>query len=347
MSDAAQPDDVTLPPVRSADLPPLADLQDVARVVSVPMRVRFRATETREVLLLRGPAGWGEFGPFPEYDDAEAAAWLAAGIEAAWTGYPAPVRDRIPVNATVPAVGADRVPEVLAGFGPVGTVKIKVAERGQSLDDDVARVAAVRTALPDADLRVDANAGWSHEAAVEALTALGPVHLQYAEQPVDGIDGLARLREALRERGVDTPIAADESVRRADDPLRVARARAADLIVVKAAPLGGVRRALAVVAAAGLPAVVSSALDTSVGIRGGVALAAALPDLPYACGLGTVALMADDVVTDSLRPVDGYLDVCDVVPDPDRLDALAASPERERWWRDRLARVYAVLAARV
>ncbi|GGC86841.1 o-succinylbenzoate synthase [Tersicoccus solisilvae] len=343
---APGPTGAAVPPVGPALLPPLAVLQDAARVVSVPMRVRFRATENREVLLLRGPAGWGEFGPFPEYDDAEAAAWLAAGIEAAWTGYPAPLRDRVAVNATVPAVAADRVPDVLAGFGHVGTVKIKVAERGQGLEDDVARVAAVRRALPEAALRVDANAGWTHAAAVEALTALGPVGLQYAEQPVAGIDGLARLREALRSRGVGTPIAADESVRRADDPLRVARAGAGDLIVVKAAPLGGVRRALAVVAAAGLPAVVSSALDTSVGIRGGVALAAALPDLPFACGLGTVALMADDVVTDPLRPVDGYLDVRDVEPDPERLEALAAGPERERWWRDRLTRVHAVLAAR-
>ncbi|WP_235861241.1 o-succinylbenzoate synthase [Tersicoccus phoenicis] len=310
------------------------------------MRVRFRSTETREALLLHGPAGWGEFAPFLEYDDAEAAAWLAAGIEAAWTGYPTALRTRIPVNATVPAVTADRVPDVLAGFGPVSTVKIKVAEHGQRLEDDVARVAAVRRALPDAALRVDANAGWTHEEAVEALTALRPVDLQYAEQPVAGIDGLARLRDTLRARGIGTPIAADESVRRADDPLRVARAGAADLIVVKAAPLGGVRRALAVVAAAALPAVVSSALDTSIGIRGGIALAAALPDLPFACGLGTVALMADDVVADPLRPVDGHLDVRDVVPDPARLDALAAPADRERWWRDRLARVHAVLAER-
>lgn len=349
MMDAPQPgpprpSDGTIPAVGPAVLPSLADLQDAVRVVSVPMRVRFRATDTREALLLHGQAGWGEFGPFPEYDDAEAAAWLAAGIEAAWTGYPTPLRTRIPVNATVPAVTADRVPDVLAGFGPVSTVKIKVAERGQRLEDDIARVAAVRRALPDAALRVDANAGWSHEEAVEALTALGPVDLQYAEQPVAGIDGLARLRDTLRVRGIGTPIAADESVRRADDPLRVARAGAADLIVVKAAPLGGVRRALAVVAAAGLPAVVSSALDTSIGIRGGVALAAALPDLPFACGLGTVALMADDVAAEPLRPLDGFLAVRDVAPDPARLEALAAPPDRERWWRDRLTRVHAVLA---
>ena len=182
------------------------------------------------------------------------------------------------------------MPEVLARFGRVDAVKIKVAERGQTLDDDAARVAAVRAALPDAAIRVDANGGWDVPAAVEALTRLAAVGLEYAEQPVPDIEGLAEVRRRLRAAGTPVLIAADESVRKESDPLRVARAGAADLIVVKVAPLGGVRRALDIVAQAGLPAVVSSALDTSVGIRAGLALAAALPELPYACGLGTVSL---------------------------------------------------------
>ncbi|MDT0196932.1 MULTISPECIES: o-succinylbenzoate synthase [unclassified Arthrobacter] len=327
-------------------VPPLAELLAGAHVVSLPMRVKFRGIMERESLLLHGPAGWGEFCPFPEYGDAEASRWLAAAVEAGWQGFPAPLRSVIPVNATVPAVPADRVPDVLARFGRVDAVKVKVAEQGQTLDDDVARLAAVRSALPDAAVRVDANGGWDVPAAVEALTRLAVVGLEYAEQPVPTIEGLAQVRRALRGAGTPVLIAADESVRKESDPLRVARAGAADLIVVKVAPLGGVRRALDVVARAGLPAVVSSALDTSVGIRAGLALAAALPELPYACGLGTVSLFESDVTTDPLVADDGAIRLRDVAADAGLLERYAASAERRDWWLDRLARVHALLAAR-
>ena len=333
----------TAPPL--PDLPPLEDLVAGAHVVSLPMRVKFRGILERESLLLQGPAGWGEFCPFPEYGDAEASRWLASAIEAAWLGFPAPLRTSIPVNATVPAVSADRVPEVLARFGRVDAVKVKVAEQGQTLEDDVARLHAVRAALPDAALRVDANGGWDVHTAVEALTRLSAVGLEYAEQPVPTIEGLAEVRAQLRAAGTPVLIAADESVRKEDDPLRVARAGAADLVVVKVAPLGGVRRALDIVAQAGLPAVVSSALDTSVGIRAGLALAAALPELPYACGLGTVSLFESDVTLDPLTADDGAIRVRDVAADPRLLERYAASPERREWWLARLRRVHAVLAA--
>ena len=336
----------TDPPARpAAPLPGLDELLAGAHVVSLPMRVKFRGILQREALLLRGPLGWGEFCPFPEYGDPEASRWLTAAIEAGWEGFPAPLRDSIPVNATVPAVPAHRVPEILARFGRVDAVKVKVAEPGQSLDDDAARVAAVRAALPDAAIRVDANGGWDVPEAVAALTRLAAVGLEYAEQPVPEIAGLAEVRRQLRAAGVPVLIAADESVRKEDDPLKVARAGAADLIVVKVAPLGGVRRALRIVAQAGLPAVVSSALDTSVGIRAGLALAAALPELPYACGLGTVSLLAADVTHDPLVPDDGEIALRDVRPAPELLAAYAASPERRDWWLDRLRRVHAVLAA--
>jgi O-succinylbenzoate synthase len=308
------------------------------------MRVKFRGILERESLLLRGPAGWGEFCPFPEYGDAEASRWLAAAIEAAWSGFPPPVRSVIPVNATVPAVSAGRVPEVLARFGRVDAVKVKVAERGQTLDDDAARLAAVRAALPEAAVRVDANGGWDVPTAVEALTRLSAVGLEYAEQPVSTIDGLAEVRRALRTAGTPVLIAADESVRKESDPLRVARAGAADLIVVKVAPLGGVRRALDIVAQAGLPAVVSSALDTSVGIRAGLALAASLPELPYACGLGTVSLFESDITKDPLVADDGAIRLRDVAADAGLLEQYAASPERRDWWLARLRRVHAFLA---
>ncbi|GAA1048529.1 o-succinylbenzoate synthase [Arthrobacter russicus] len=322
-------------------LPALDELLAGSRVVALPLRVKFRGLLVRETMLLEGPAGWAEFGPFTEYDDAEAGRWLRAAIEAGWQGFPTPVRNRIPVNATVPAVAAAQVAEVLRPFGQVPAVKIKVAEPGQNLQQDVARVAAVRAVLPDAALRVDSNAGWSHLEALEALRRLADFGLEYAEQPVPGIDGLARLREALAGERIPVLIAADESVRKETDPLAVARAGAADLIVVKSAPLGGVRNALEIVARAGLPAVVSSALDSSVGIRAGLALAAALPELRYACGLGTVSLLAADVWAQPLAAQDGAIDVREAVPDADLLDRFAAPPDRVAWWRARLGRVLA------
>jgi o-succinylbenzoate synthase len=309
----------------------------------VPMRVPFRGVSVREAALLAGPAGWGEFAPFGEYDDAESARWLAAAIEAAWAGWPAPRRAAVPVNATVPAVPAAAVPAVLARFPGCTTVKVKVAQAGQVLADDVARVAAVRDALgPAGRVRVDANGAWSVPAAVAALTALAPYGLEYAEQPCAGLAELAALR---RELGGAVAVAADESVRRAGDPERVAVAGAADLVVLKVAPMGGVGAALRVAAGCGLPVVVSSALDTSVGIAAGLALAAALPELPYACGLGTVGLMAADVVAEPLLPRAGMLPVGRVAPDPDRLAELAAPPDVRSRWEDRLHRCLDVLAA--
>ncbi|WP_104168111.1 o-succinylbenzoate synthase [Arthrobacter sp. SX1312] len=334
------------PPLPDAlPLPALEEVAASARIVSVPMRVKFRGVLVREALLVRGPAGWGEFCPFLEYDDTESAPWLAGALEAAWHGFPDPVRSAVPVNATVPAVGAADVEGVLARFGDVGAVKVKVAERGQSLADDVARVAEVRRLLPGAGIKIDANGGWDVGGALRALDALGRFGLQYVEQPVADIPGLRTVRLELRRRGETVLVAADESVRRQDDPLRVAREDAADVLVIKAPPLGGVRRALDIIDRAGLPAVVSSALDTSVGIRAGVALAAALPALPYACGLATVSLMAGDVTDTSLVPEHGSLPVRDVEVSQERLERYAAGEDRRRWWLDRLARCHGVLAA--
>jgi o-succinylbenzoate synthase len=331
-------------------VPGLDELLDGAVVVAQPLHTRFRGTTVREAMLLRGPAGWAEFSPFPEYGPRESARWLAAAIEAGWQGWPAPIRDSVPVNATVPAVPAADVGRVLDSFGEVPAVKVKVAEAGQELAEDVARVAEVRRLRPDAALRVDANQSWDHDAALAALPRLADYGLEYAEQPVAGIEGLARLREALHAAGTPVRIAADESVRKETDPLAVARAGAADLVVVKVQPLGGVRRALAIVEAAGLDAVVSSALDTSVGIAGGVALAACLPRLPYACGLGTVALFREDVVVPAWLPGMPGADAGHLaplgrpVPEAEALARLRAGEDRQAWWRDRLERAYGVLA---
>jgi O-succinylbenzoate synthase len=320
------------------------ELLAAARVVHLPLRVPFRGVVEREALLLHGPAGWGEFSPFLEYDDAEAVRWLAGAVEAALVGWPAPLRHRVAVNATVPAVGPEDVPGVLARFPGCSTAKVKVAQAGQGLADDLNRVAAVRNVLgPTGRVRVDANAAWDVEQAVRALTALARYDLEYAEQPCAALDELAAVRTALARSGVDVAVAADESVRKAEDPLRVVLAGAADVVVLKVAPLGGVAPALEVAQACGLPVVVSSALDTSVGIAAGLALAAALPDLPYACGLGTAGLLAADVTAGPLLPVDGHLPVRAVAADPDLLDRHAAPADREREWRARASRCAALL----
>ena len=325
-------------------LPAVDDLLAGLRVVALPMVTRFRGITVREAALVEGPAGWTEFAPFPEYDDAEAATWLAAAIDFGWSAAPPALRHRIPVNATVPALEAEGVAAVLARFPGCRTAKVKVAEPGGRLADDVARVRAVRRVLgPEGRIRIDANAAWNVDEAEHALRALSPFDLEYAEQPCTRLDELAELRERIQDLAI--PIAADESVRKAEDPLAVARAGAADVLVVKAAPLGGVRRAAALVAEAGLPAVVSSAIDTSIGLAMGAHLAAALPELPYDCGLGTAALLAADVTDEPLTPVDGAIDVRRVTPSPALLTRWAADPERAAWWADRIRRCYALLPA--
>jgi O-succinylbenzoate synthase len=317
--------------------PRLDDLLDRLHVVALPMRVRFRGIDVREVALFDGPAGWGEFGAFLEYAPPEAAHWLASAVEAAYQAPPSPVRDRIPINATVPAVDPARVPAVLARFPGARTAKVKVAEPGQTLADDVARINAVRALV--ATVRVDANGGWTvpeAAAAARALTADGP--LEYLEQPCATVPELAELR-----RLVDVPVAADESIRKADDPLLVVRAKAADVAVLKVAPLGGVARLLEIAAQIDVPIVVSSALDSAVGMARGLLAAGCLPDLRYACGLGTGGLFVEDV-TDMAPAVDGYLPVGPVTPDPGRLHALAAPPARRDWWIERVKACYTSLA---
>jgi O-succinylbenzoate synthase len=305
-----------------------------ARVYSVPLRTRFRGIDVRDGVLVRGPAGWGEFSPFWDYDVAESRRWWAAAREAAVDGWPEPVRDSVPVNVTVPAVDAERAHAIVRASG-CRTAKVKVAEPGQSAADDLARVEAVRDALgPSGAIRVDANAAWDVDTAAARIAELDRVGLEYVEQPCATLEELVALR-----RRVDVRIAADEIVRRAADPLGVDLREACDVVVLKVQPLGGVRAALRVAEAHGLPCVVSSALESSVGIAAGVALAAALPELPFACGLATVALFTGDVTSTPLLPVDGALPV--TRPEPDRLDEVAADEGTDTRWRARLDAVRA------
>jgi o-succinylbenzoate synthase len=306
----------------------LTALLPTVRAFAIPMRSRFRGITVREGALIQGPAGWGEFSPFAEYGPRECARWLACALEAACTGWPERVRDRVGVNVTVPAVGPDRARQIVAGSG-CRTAKVKVAEPGQPDSDDIARVAAVREAIgADGRIRVDANGGWSVPRAARMLRELARFGLEYAEQPCASLGELADLR-----RLVDVPLAADESIRKAEDPLAVRAAGAADIVVLKAQPLGGVRPALRVAEACGLPVVVSSAVESSVGLAAGVALAAALPELPYDCGLATMSLLAGDVTAEPLAAGQGTLPVRPAVPDPERLSAWEADAEP---WTERM-----------
>lgn len=325
-------------------IPSLDDLLATARVVALPLHQRFRGIEVREALVLEGPHGWTEFSPFVEYDDAEAGAWLSAAIDFGWNPTPPLARTRVLVNATLPAVGPELVAPTLDRFPGCRTVKIKVAERGQQLADDVARVRAARAYLgASGRIRVDANGGWNVDEAEHAIRTLAEFDLEYAEQPCASVDELAALRERIGWLGV--PIAADESVRKASDPLAVARAGAADLLVIKAQPLGGVTSALAIVREAGLPVIVSSALDTSIGIAMGLHLAGAIETLEFDCGLATAALLVADVTDDPLVPVDGGIDVRRVVATSALLDEHAAPTDRTEWWLDRLTRTYRLITA--
>ncbi|UPK77103.1 o-succinylbenzoate synthase [Nocardioidaceae bacterium SCSIO 66511] len=296
---------------------------------SIPMRTRFRGITNRDGMLLRGEAGWAEFSPFWDYDASQSRPWLDAALDSAAHPWPEPVRDRVAVNCTVPAVDADRARAIAGGDHGCRTAKVKVAEPGQTLSDDIARVEAVRDALgPDARIRVDANGAWDVDDAVIAIRALdrAAAGLEYVEQPTAAVEDLAAVRKR-----VDVPIAADESIRRASDPMRVKQLGAADVAVLKVQPLGGARACLRIANDIGLPVVVSSALETSIGIAAGVALAAALPELPYACGLATTRLLTADVVDDPLTPIDGALPVVRPEPKPDLADVRADDETAKRW----------------
>lgn len=308
---------------------------------AIAMPTTFRGIERREGLVLRGPAGWAEFSPFLDYPPAECVPWLRSALDSAHHAWPEPVRDRVPVNCTVPAVPPDVAAGIVRRSG-CSTAKVKVAEPGQTLADDLARVEAVREALGDAGaLRVDANGAWSLDEAEHAVTALDDaVRLEYVEQPCASVEDLAALR-----RRVDVLVAADESIRRADDPYRVRDLEAADVAVLKVQPLGGVRACLRIAEQIELPVVVSSAVETSVGLAAGLALAAALPELPHACGLGTTSLLAGDVVAAPLVPSDGTLPVGRVDVDPGALAAVAADPATAARWRAHLAAVEALVEA--
>ena len=308
---------------------------ETARVLSIPMRIKFRGITTREVLLFEGPNGWAEWSPFTEYEDEEASIWLKAAIEFAFGDIPEPTLKTIKVNATLAAVKDVRA--ALEPFGNFEVVKIKVAEKGQTLQDDLDRIHEVRKYYPEARIRLDANGGYDIETALAIANAMyeEAAPLEYLEQPVKTIAELAELK--LKLKLLNIKIAADESVRKVSDPLAVAQANAADLLVLKAAPLGGINNALRIANEAGLPVVVSSALETSVGISMGVHLAALL-DSEYASGLATAALLTEDVTDTPLIPTNGEIPITRITPNKNALTKLQAPADRTAWWLGRLKR---------
>ncbi len=354
------PGDETLARTALPDVSP-AELAAVA----VPFRVRlnrtFRGQERRDGLLFCGPSGWAEWAPFPEYDDWEAARWLAAAVEAAWGSWPEPVRDRVPVNVVVPALHHDDiatyVTDSVARTGAT-TFKVKVADSGAALADDLSRVATVRAALSEAGvrdplIRLDANGAWTVSEARRAArmfaAEFGSV-LDYFEQPCRTTTELAELRYRLVDDEVQVRIAVDEGLRRARDlyadDLATSLRSAGDVLIVKVAPVGGVARALALIEEIGLPVVVSGEMNTSVGLGAGLALAAAVPDLAGAAGLGTGLLLGEDVCAHTLIPRDGVMAATRVLPDEQALGraADALGTERIMWWRERLHRCARLLS---
>ena len=309
----------------------LDDLIATLRVITLPTRTNFRGINVREVALMQGPQGWGEFSPFLEYDDKECRPWLASAIEAATVARPKRYRDAIAVNGTIPELNDKKeIADLMRSYQGVKTFKVKV---GRNLNEDVARVARVFSNAPKAAIRVDVNGLWSVDEALTHLYAyyeeIGP--LEYVEQPCATVEELRELKIKIK---IPLRIAADEIVRKATDPFAVDLTEAADLVMLKVQPLGGIQRSLEIAAHHGLPVVVSSALESAIGIEYGLDLAASISDLTHDCGLATGSLLASDVAAHQI--VDGKIALGQISP---KLDGLDVAPDRFEWWKNRVMRV--------
>jgi len=307
------------------------------RVVALPMKTKFRGLQIRETALIQGSAGWGEFAPFIEYGARESLPWLESAIEAATTDFPSGMRNSIPVNATIPDSDDEgEIEKILSWYPGVNTVKIKV---GTGIREDLVRIARVRKYLPNAKIRIDVNGSWNVDDAVFNIrTIYGEVagtSLEYVEQPVATLEELKELKERLI---IDVKIAGDEVLRKAIDPFEIDLEGAIDVLMLKVSPLGGIDRSLKLAAHHKLPVVVSSALESAVGISHGLRLASVIPDLEYACGLATSALFVSDVGT--IPITNGVMSVSAPEIDDERLQRFAASADRLEWWRNRISEVW-------
>lgn len=316
----------------------LSQILDSLRVAQLPMRTKFRGITTREVAVFEGPAGWGEFSPFLEYDDSESAQWLRSAIEAATVSEFPTYRSAIKINGTIPATDSpEEIENLIASYSGAEVFKVKV---GGDLKSDLARLDRVKKAAPKAKLRIDVNGSWSVDDAIFNIrTIYGEIgELEYVEQPVADLDALKELKERLL---IDVKIAGDEILRKAEDPFAINLDRAIDVLMLKVAPLGGITRALEIAAHHNLPAVVSSALESAVGISHGLRLAAAVPDLDYACGLATGSLFETDLASHEIRG--GAISLVTPKPNLETLERFAAPRERLEWWRERVKRCWEVL----
>jgi o-succinylbenzoate synthase len=309
----------------------LDDLLATLRVITIPTRTNFRGVTYREVALMQGPQGWGEFSPFLEYDDNECVPWLTSAIEAATVARPARFRNEIAVNGTIPELNDKKEIDALMNtFSGAKTFKVKV---GGNLTEDVMRVARVFSNAPKAAIRVDVNGLWSVDEALTNLYAyyeeIGP--LEYVEQPCATVDELRELKRRIK---IPLRIAVDEVIRKSADPFKVDLTDAADIVMLKVQPLGGIRRSLEIAQHHGLPVVVSSALESAIGIEYGLELAASISDLNFDCGLATGSLLSRDVAEHKI--VDGKIALSQISP---HLDGLDASPDRFEWWKNRIMRV--------
>lgn len=299
------------------------------RVVALPMKTKFRGIQTREVALIQGEFGWGEFSPFLEYDDAESAPWLASAIEAATQPKPKLYRAEVSVNGTIPALNdVQDLERIINTFPGVKTFKVKV---GSDVSEDLQRLDLIRSIRPDAVIRIDVNGLWSVDEAEIFLNSVGEI--EYVEQPCATIEELRELKKR-----VDVKIVGDEVLRKAKDPFNVNLSDAIDFLMLKVQPLGGIKRAHKLAEHHNLPVVVSSALESAVGINYGLILAASFEDMNFDCGLGTGSLMAKNVA--DLPIVDGKIAIADVVPNFDGLDV---SADRYEWWKNRIMRTSELL----
>jgi O-succinylbenzoate synthase len=300
------------------------------------MRTTFRSLDVRETALFKGENGWGEFAPFVEYSDQESLPWLESAIEAADKALSPALRESIPINATVPASNDEaEIEQILSWYPGVDTVKIKV---GTGIKEDLARIKAVRKYLPKAKIRIDVNGSWSVDDALININAIYEVTgdlLEYVEQPVASLDELRQLKEGMI---VDVKIAGDEVLRKAKDPFAISLDGAIDILMLKVSPLGGIKRAMDLASHHKLPVVISSALESAVGISYGLALAARVPNLDYACGLGTSALFNQDI--SDIPIISGAIKVKSYPIDIAQIERHELKGERLEWWRNRISRVW-------
>lgn len=305
------------------------------RVVALPTKTNFRGISVREVALFKGEYGWGEFSPFLEYGYEECAPWLASAIEAATKPLPTLFRKSVKVNGTIPATNDKSVIDSLIdSYKGVKTYKVKV---GDNLSEDIVRLARIRSLGRDIKIRIDVNGLWSVKDALTNLYAfyeeVGP--FEYVEQPCATLDELRELKSSIH---IPLKIAVDEAVRKARDPFAIDLDGAADIVMLKVQPLGGIARAHEIAEHHKLPVVISSALESAVGINYGLALSASFEEMNFDCGLATGSLLSSDVA--QLPIVNGEIEINQIEPNFDGLDV---SAERYEWWKNRIMKTAELL----